>query len=60
VTVSPTVIYRRAAFSNSAITGQAAQEYEPRGKAASEIAALFRNIASHLGLSIHQIAETVI
>jgi chromosome partitioning protein len=55
VTVSTAVICRRAAFSNSAVTGQAAQEYEPRGKAAAEIAALFKDIADRLGLPIPQL-----
>jgi chromosome partitioning protein len=54
ITVSPAIICRRAAFSNSAITGQAAQEYEPRGKAAAEISALFRDVAGRLGLALPQ------
>lgn len=52
--VSPVIICRRVAFSNSAITGQAAQEYEPRGKAAAEIVALFQDVAGRLGLPLPQ------
>jgi chromosome partitioning protein len=57
VTVSGVVIRHRAAFANSAISGQAAQEYEPRGKAAGEVSALFGDIAGRIGLVIPQSAE---
>ena len=35
------VIAQRAAFAHSLTVGQTAEEYEPGGKAAEEIAALF-------------------
>lgn len=55
VTVADTVICRRAAITNSATVGQVAQEYEPRGKAASEMTALFLEIARHLNLTLPQV-----
>lgn len=39
--VAPVVIHQRSAFAHSLTVGQAAQEYEPDGKAAEEITALF-------------------
>jgi chromosome partitioning protein len=39
--VAPVVIAQRAAFAHSLTVGQTAEEYEPGGKAAEEIAALF-------------------
>jgi chromosome partitioning protein len=41
VAVAPTVLHQRAAYSNAVIDGRTAGEYEPGGKAAGEIAALF-------------------
>jgi chromosome partitioning protein len=41
VAVAPTVLHQRAAYSNAVIDGRTAGEYEPGGKAAAEIAALF-------------------
>ena len=38
--VAPVVIAQRAAFAHSLTAGQTAEEYEPGGKAAEEIAAL--------------------
>ncbi|HQT65834.1 MAG: hypothetical protein B7Z71_00470 [Acidocella sp. 21-58-7] len=57
VTVSDVVIHHRAAFANSAISGLTAQEYEPRGKGASEILALFTEIADRLGLAVSLAAD---
>ena len=39
--VAPVVIAQRAALAHSLTVGQTAEEYEPGGKAAEEIAALF-------------------
>jgi chromosome partitioning protein len=41
IEVAPIVIEQRAALSHSLTAGQTAQEYEPAGKAAKEIARLF-------------------
>ncbi len=40
--VAPPAIHLRAAYSNAIPGGQSAQEYEPKGKAAAEIAELFQ------------------
>jgi chromosome partitioning protein len=40
--VAPLVICQRAAYGHSVIAGQTAQEFEPEGKAAEEIAALWQ------------------
>ncbi len=39
--VSPFVIHQRASYSHALVSGCGAQEYEPHGKSASEIASLF-------------------
>ena len=44
VTVCPIHISRRVAFSRAVLRGLTAQEYEPQGKAAREIAQLFQTI----------------
>jgi chromosome partitioning protein len=46
--VSPARISTRAAFYHCLLDGRAAQEFEPKGKAASEIRALFEWIASEI------------
>jgi chromosome partitioning protein len=46
--VAPVVIEQRAALSHSLTAGQTAQEYEPRGKAAEEIARLFEWLSGRL------------
>jgi chromosome partitioning protein len=51
ITVSPSAIYQRAAYSHAVIDGRAVHEYEPEGKAAEEIAGLYGNISRLLGLS---------
>ena len=47
-TICPVRISRRVAFSRALISGLTAQEYEPHGKAAEEIQALFRLIAEQV------------
>jgi chromosome partitioning protein len=57
LTAAPPSLHLRAAFSHAIPGGQSAQEYEPRGKAAAETAALYiwldkvlsKKIASKLG-----------
>ena len=49
-TVLPTVLQHRAAFSHAVIDGRAVHEYEPEGKAAEDIAALYRDITIMLAL----------
>jgi len=50
ITVLPSSIYQRAAYSHAVIDGRAVHEYEPEGKAAEEIAGLYGNISRILGL----------
>ncbi len=50
ISVLPTVIHQRAAFSHALIDGRAVHEYEPDGKAANEIAAMYKNITRLLGI----------
>ena len=50
ITVFPSAIYQRAAYSHAVIDGRAVHEYEPEGKAAEEIAGLYGNISKLLGL----------
>lgn len=45
--VAPVCLYQRNAYSDSIIAGQTASEYEPKGKAAAEINALFSLIISN-------------
>ena len=47
-TVCPVQLVSRVAFSRSLITGQTAQEFEPNGKAAQEIAKLYAFTRTHL------------
>ena len=42
LTAAPALVQHRAAYSHAIPGGQSAQEYEPMGKAAAEIAALFQ------------------
>jgi chromosome partitioning protein len=46
--VAPMAIQQRAAFAHALIAGQTAEEYEPEGKAAEEVAALYLWIAAKL------------
>jgi chromosome partitioning protein len=48
LTAAPAAIHLRAAYSHAIPGGQSAQEYEPKGKAAAEITALFRWLQSVL------------
>jgi chromosome partitioning protein len=55
--VAPVVIYQRAAYGHSVIAGQTAQEFEPEGKAAEEIAALWQWVSGELKLPPKQAKE---
>lgn len=46
--VSPVVLFHRAAHYDSPLTGQAAPDYEPDGKAAQEITQLYKYIIAQL------------
>ena len=48
--VAPVVISQRAAYAHAVITGRTAQEFEPDGKAAEEVAALWVWVAGELNL----------
>jgi len=48
--VAPIVIHQRSAFAHSLTMGQAAQEYEPDGKAAEEITFLFQWVSKTIKL----------
>lgn len=50
ITVLPSAIHQRAAYSHAVIDGRAVHEYEPHGKAAEEIAGLYGNISRLLGI----------
>jgi chromosome partitioning protein len=50
VTVIKPVMQQRAAYSHAVIDGHAVHEYEPDGKAAEEIDALFNAIRKQLGI----------
>ncbi len=50
ITVLPSSIHQRAAYSHAVIDGRAVHEYEPKGKAAEEISWLYGNISGILGL----------
>ena len=47
-TVAETVIAQRVALSHAIISGSTVNEYEPDGRAAAEVAALWREVQSHL------------
>jgi chromosome partitioning protein len=48
--VAPVAIAQRAAFVHCLVSGRTAQEFEPDGKAAEEVAALWGWLAGELGL----------
>lgn len=48
--VAPQTIHQRVAYSYAVIDGRSASEYEPEGKAAEEVAALFRWASQQVGL----------
>lgn len=45
------IVRQRVAFHHGIAAGMAAQEYEPDGKAATEVAALFQEIEVRLGIA---------
>jgi chromosome partitioning protein len=47
--MAPVAIQQRAAFGHALTAGQTAQEFEPSGKAAAEIAQLYRWLLTQLG-----------
>jgi chromosome partitioning protein len=47
--VSPVVISQRVAFSHAVSDGRAVHEYEPEGKAAAEISALWDSLKEEIG-----------
>ena len=49
--VAPVRMGQRVAFNRCLLTGQTAQEYEPDGKAAQEVAALLEWVSGQVGLS---------
>ena len=49
--VAPVRMGQRVAFNRCLLTGQTAQEYEPGGKAAQEVAALLEWVSEQVGLS---------
>lgn len=48
--MAPQTIHQRVAYSYAVIDGRSASEYEPEGKAAEEVAALFRWASQQVGL----------
>ena len=48
--VAPVVIHQRSAYAHALTAGQTAEEYEPEGKAAEEIAELFKWVGKMLAL----------
>lgn len=48
--VAPVTLQHRAAYSHALTAGQTAQEYEPAGKAADEVARLWDWLATELGI----------
>ena len=48
LTVCPVIIHERRAFSRAVATGRAVAEFEPSGKAAAEIAELWKWIKGEL------------
>lgn len=51
ITVLPSIIYQRAAYSHAVIDGRAVHEYEPEGKATEEVTELYGNISGKLGIN---------
>lgn len=47
--VAPVNLQQRAAYAHALTAGQTAQEYEPSGKAAEDIAALYEWMREHIG-----------
>lgn len=55
--IAPQIIHQRVAYYYSVIDGRTASEYEPGGKAAEEVAELFRWACEQVGLSAGQRGE---
>lgn len=51
--VASTVMFLRVAYGDSTNAGQGAGDFEPTGKAAQEIARLYSEVATRIGLSSH-------
>ncbi len=51
--VAPIMLSQRAAFAHGVIDGRTAQEYEPDGKAAEEVAALYSWLCGIVGMPTH-------
>ncbi len=51
ITVIPTVLFQRAAYSHAVIDGRAVHEYEPKGQAAGEIDELYHHITRLLRIT---------
>lgn len=49
--LAPVHLVNRAAYQHATVTGQTAEEYEPAGKAATEVRALFTWVCAQLDLS---------
>ena len=47
--VAPVNLQQRAAYAHALTAGQTAQEYEPSGKAAEDIASLYEWMREHIG-----------
>jgi chromosome partitioning protein len=58
VEVSPVRLVNRVAYARALITGQTAQEFEPDGKAASDIERLHSFICAHLNKPTHKKGAT--
>jgi chromosome partitioning protein len=56
--VAPVALNQRAAYAHSLTLGQTAQEYEPTGKAAEEVAQLYGWLRKKLGSSIAELPAT--
>ncbi len=55
--VAPAMLSQRAAFAHGVIDGRTAQEFEPNGKAAEEVEALFTWLCGIVGMSTGGLAR---
>lgn len=53
-TVAPVTLYQRTDFASAMIDGRTAQELDPDGKAASEVAKLWQYISTQLGKEVRK------
>lgn len=51
VAIAPVWIRQRVAFQHALTAGQAAQEYEPQGKASAEVSELYQWVCDQVGMS---------